>query len=161
MKKLILFIIVFLPVTEICAQWIGTRSSCNVTCMSEGYNPASGHMVWGEKGTIGGGVTFALEGVVIVGGEIFAANGPVSRENKSTNPNYAACGVLGAQFNPLCLSIRLGVGQYSKTENNRTTTGPKKFLFGGYITAMITDRVGLELGGDSFNGSTIGLSYQF
>ena len=69
MKKFILFIIVFLPVTEIYAQWIGTRSSCNVTCMSEGYNPASGHMVWGEKGTIGGGVTFALEGEVIVGGD--------------------------------------------------------------------------------------------
>ena len=163
MKK-IFFILLFLPITEICAQWIGTRSSCNVTCMSEGYNPASGHVIWGDKGTYGAGLTFALEGEVIVGGEISTFNGPIARPRTGVveNPSYSVCGIVGGQFNPLCLSIRAGLGQYSRvTANGSNQGGPRKLLIGGYVTAMITDRIGLELGGDSFNGNTIGISYQF
>lgn len=163
MKKLILLLI--LLSTQANAQWIGTRSSCNVSCMSEGYNPVSGHVIWGDKGTYGAGVTFALEGELIVGGEVSTFNGPIPKANQQIretfSPAYSVCGIVGAQFNPLCLSIRAGLGQYSKSTLYTTSTGPKKLLIGGYVTALITDRIGLELGGDSFNGSTIGLSYQF
>jgi len=132
--------------------------------MSEGYNPASAHIIWGDKGTYGAGVTFALEGEVIVGGQISTSNGPVPRPKTGVveNPSYSICSIVGAQFNPLCLSIRAGVGQYSRiAANGGTQGGPRKLLIGGYVTALITDRLGLELGGDSFNGSTIGISYQF
>jgi hypothetical protein len=164
MKKVI-FILLLLLSTQVNAQWIGTRSSCNVSCMSEGDNPASGHMIWGDRGTIGAGVTFALQGELIIGIQASTFNGPVPKPIKRNveilSPTYSICGILGAQLNPLCLSMRVGLGQYSRISQLTTDKGPKQLLIGGYVTAMITDRVGLELGGDSFNGSTIGISYQF
>jgi hypothetical protein len=163
MKK-ILFFFLFSPLTEISGQWIGTRSSCNVTCMSDGYNPASAHIIWGDKGTYGAGLTFALEGELIVGAQVSASNGPVPRPPKGVveTPSYSVCGIAGTQFNPLCLSLRAGIGQYSRiTSNGSSQGGPRKLMVGGYITVLVTDRLGLELGGDTFNGNTIGISYQF
>lgn len=164
MKKIFyLSLLLFLSI-QINGQWIGTRNTCNVTCMSEGYNPASGHIIWGDKGTYGAGLTFALEGELIVGGQMSTFNGPVPRPRIGVieNPSYSICGIIGGQFNPLCLAIRAGLGQYSRiTANGNNQGGPRKLMLGGYITALITDRLGLELGGDTFNGSTIGISYQF
>lgn len=161
MRRLLFILLIS---TQVNAQWIGTRNSCSVTCMSEGNNPVSGHIMWGDKGTIGAGVTFALDGLLIVGVQASSFNGPVSKiydTEYKFNPTYSACGVLGVQFNPLCLSARIGVSQYSKVIYGRTDGSLRRLLLGGYVTVLITDRLGLELGGDSFNGSTVGISYQF